>query len=688
MVEIPERKDKNGNIIQPYVSPPKIEWKVYHGLEFKNPELIAEGCNSVTINPYFRGNILEVSVKYNGATEVFRWLFWDGFWDSFEQYTNYVYHASDVDKGTVVLDQDLVGYLYNWKEIERVKGYGWADQTKPHELRFTTLPKESLIRVEEDQIYGEYQLVKSFHPTAMETEISGINRYTRVTYECTYQATIHNNQGIIVPTTITRKAVYHAAPYQKVLFADSTPKNLRGYTKPGLYTFSVTPEVQVDRICWFIDGTLTAEGNSISYNLTNENEVHIECYYEKFDRDPKDYYVRGIGYDYWVIGRAIPKTVDAIDYGSCNVPYILGNGVTVDLKTGDAKISQTDLLLPGKDGLDLRLTRILSGRANMQNHRWPPLPVDSVGQGVLSETKSDFKSATFGSSLMNWQNLWEREFLIFDQLEDMDSDSILTQPMPGWIFDLPRITSYYIYCDGKIYPNCLEVERRNCGEWEEYYWAKGCEKIGNSFYYREGNFRIRLNEDSSVILTKADGTSYIFPCEMNEESDFWIYRPLTRITGKSGNQITFSYDYDDDYYYNNYRVTIVDSVGRIVEVTKNGITVDGTPVVTYNVEGMGNGRVEQQYESITYTVTDAAGRTDTLIMGEDYLDLTSATGEKTFLQFENRYCDEPAFETYYNVYFLTGGESRGRELSVDYRFKHVITIYPDHNYDEEVSRVH
>ncbi|MGE5549952.1 MAG: hypothetical protein ACM3ZC_05400 [Bacteroidota bacterium] len=348
-----------------------------------------------------------------------------------------------------------------------------------------------------------------------------------------------------------------------------------------------------------------------------------------------------------------------MNYNACSMPYDLNNGITADLQTGDVKIAQTDLVLPGRGGLDLALTRVYSARANLRSN-WGWFYHGAFG--------SPYTDAAAGARTLygDFPGPWAAAIPCFADLKDFPSESILTEPMPGWTYDLPRVTPLYVYCDGRLYPNCLEAERHHWGLPVNYYWAQGCEKIGDTYYYRDGNFRLAKNGDDSVVLTKADGTAYTFPCfEQPEEggwSSGWLYGPLASITDKTGaNTITFAYD--------GGMATITDSAGRQIVVSAAGVSVNGTPVVSFNVSHEGEWNWcfgGDDYERIVYMVTDAAGRTSTVTAGFEAIDVVSATGAATHLDFALLDAMDCIPD---DGLVLTGGIANGRELSVTYEHR-------------------
>jgi hypothetical protein len=513
-------------------------------------------------------------------------------------------------------NKEEYSFYFTKEEIDKGEA-----EIEPKDLPFEK-KIEYLAIIEEYRFLDEYRLIdKTTYIGGKKEEIHYINRDIKITLTGSYLATTFDAFGKLVEAEIQRKLTYWGARGGTLEVEIS--QDLKSFIMPGKYEVSFKSEIP-DNSLWTINGEEAGRGgSSFGFTLAKNSSISITCIAEKYtvskddtnEEDDEEYYVLKRSYVMgWWFDAIIEKAVPAIDFGRCAVPYDLGNGICLDLKTGDAKIIQNDLNLPGRDGLDLVLNRVFSGLANFD------LWYDAWG-----ELKKGHSIFTENTSEHLWNNL--RIPLIGD-LRDDDSKSILTEPMPGWIYDLPRITPRFIYFEGKLYPNCLEADKSESYSDIYFYWPQGCEKIGNSYYFHDGNFRLTTNGDNSVTLTGSNGVSYVFPCKKDPDEEVRIYYPLDKIVGKSGNQISFKYSEDS--------VNIVDSVGRTIIVTRDGITVDGEPVVSFNVQynGLISNEYWQDYQNIIYQVTDSIGRTSFVDMGFGRFDLQTFTGERANIVFK------------------------------------------------------
>ncbi len=533
------------------------------------------------------------------------------------------------------------------------------------------------ITVERERYFG-FPTVRNHYTSSNLRESLPIDPYTKIMIKYKFIGTSYNDEGELVPYESNEICNIYGAYYVWNNFAIESSGFLDGnFYVPGkqrnLTVNSPDPNVEI----YWKDGTdAPFVGSSYTLDFSGK-DIEICCFAQKLNSDyspnehdeQKYYCIDYCSVDYCSFTKADRKTVPAIDYYNCNTPYSMGNGVTVDLKTGDAKISQIDLILPGRGGLDLRLNRYFSSEANLRSR---------LNIFYWQLTLVNYHAAYMDYDWVK-KHPWLKSFPSINDLKYETSESILTEPMPGWSYDLPRVTPSYVYLDGKLYPNCLEADRRIVADDDCYYfWAQGCEKIKDKYYYREGKF-ILTADGNNVILTTADGTSYTFSCTENEETGSWDYLPLGKISDKSGNQIQFSYGDDS--------ATIVDSVGRTIQVTTAGIDVEGQSVVSFeasyvesesesssDTEGGTLGRVNDGL-TITYKVTDAIGRTNTMVVGESDIKLTSANGEMTKLEFSNDIgmSEQEIINLgyYFNDYGfrLIKGNYHGRDISLRYQFR-------------------
>ena len=518
---------------------------------------------------------------------------------------------------------------------------------------------------------GEITMYDEYDTNDIDQAISGVTRNSCIKFNFSYTASTYDSSGDLVNATINFTRFYQGFLIEVKDLVESFHSDLPvgfPFVRPGKYNFSVigSPNAKVK---WQLDGS-DYPGNSIEVELPERSNRQLLYRIEQEAVAP---IVWGSWYEeYYMIytdagGMNLQTPPDylampSIDYLNCSTPYSMGNGVTVDLKTGDAKVGRVDLVLPGRNGLELRLQRVFSAEANMISKFYS----NSGSRYWVNRHTTLLPSLTEDpEKISEYEGPWVQSLPWFNTLKIDPSESILTEPMPGWSYDLPRVTPYFIYCDGRLYPNCLEADRRLAGIGLNFLWAQGCDKSDDIYYYRSGKFKLKANGDNEVVLMKPDGTSYIFPCEKKVELGGWTYSPLSKITDSSGNSISFTYGAGD--------VTITDSVGRKVIVNSGGISVNDVRVVSFEVQ-YGNpidtydGTID--YESITYITTDAVGRQENMVMGMKAIDLTSASGETTHLDFDAVNCDDPTHIWGHDEIGmrLIGGESQGRSFTVDYEF--------------------
>jgi hypothetical protein len=257
---------------------------------------------------------------------------------------------------------ETYGYVFTKKEVDT----GVATITPPG-LPFSSITYSG--------VTTEYSFPDKYKDISTQTYIGGgkilvssINRNTRITMNGSYSATVFDGYGNLQNTTVYRTVGYSGILREESFDDVFSPQENDPYVMPGSYEFSVNVN-EPDNILWTINGVnVQKSGTSFGYTLQKGSNVVIGCTVEKYFVDASsgtdEYYYRKISSRSWGYSAIIERSVAAISYSRCVVPYDLGNGICLDLKTGDAKIHQTDLNLPGRDGLDLVLTRIFSGRAN------------------------------------------------------------------------------------------------------------------------------------------------------------------------------------------------------------------------------------------------------------------------------------------------------------------------------------